>query len=119
MRYLLFLLGIVLSISCKDAQKGYQSVGESSSDVAINATTDPGKKIVENECYICHNPSASEATMIAPPMVAVKMHYIDDQTSKEDFTKAMNTWLSDPQPEKARMRGALRRFGVMPYQPYS
>ncbi|NNJ87978.1 MAG: DUF3365 domain-containing protein, partial [Eudoraea sp.] len=42
-----------------------------------------------------------------------------DQTSKEDFTKAMNTWLSDPQPEKARMRGALRRFGVMPYQPYS
>ncbi len=119
MRYLIFLLSLVLSISCKDSQKGYQPLEESSADLAVNATPDPGKKIVENECYICHNPKASEATMIAPPMVAVKKHYIDDQTSKEAFTKAMITWLSDPQPEKSRMRGALRRFGVMPYQPYS
>jgi cytochrome c553 len=119
MRYLVLLLSIVLSISCKDSRKGYQTLEESPSDVAINATPHPGKKIVENECYICHNPKASEATMIAPPMVAVKRHYIDDQTSKEAFTKAMITWLSDPQPEKSRMRGALRRFGVMPYQPYS
>jgi len=119
MRYLIFLVGILLGISCKDSQKGYQSAEASSDNVAINETLVPGRKIVENDCYICHNPEASEVTMIAPPMVAVKRHYIDDQTSKEDFARALITWLNDPQPEKSRMRGALSRFGVMPYQPYS
>ncbi len=119
MRYLIFFLVIILSNSCKDSQKGYQPLEPSKAEVAINSTSNPGKMIVENECYICHNPEASQTTMIAPPLVAVKKHYIDEQTSKEEFTKALINWLNDPQPEKSRMRGALNRFGVMPYQPYS
>ncbi len=119
MRYLAFFLGIFLSLSCKDSQKGYRTVDELSTEVIVEGSAVEGRKIVESECYICHNPAASQATMIAPPMVAVKRHYIDENTNKEDFTRAMINWLNDPQPEKSRMRGALRRFGVMPYQPYS
>lgn len=78
-----------------------------------------GKKIVENECYICHNPEASEVSMIAPPMVAVKSHYLNQNTTREEFTGDILNWLNDPQPEKVKMRGAFRKFGIMPYQPYS
>jgi cytochrome c553 len=119
MRYLIFLLGFIFIVSCKDSRKGYQATEATATDVALNENSDPGRKIVENECYICHNPRATEATMIAPPLVAVKRHYINEQTSEEEFTEALINWISDPQVEKSRMRGALRRFGVMPYQPYS
>ncbi len=76
----------------------------------------PGKKLMENNCYACHNPKTSEENMIAPPFVAVKMHYISEDTTKEDFVKAMVEWSKKPSEEKSKMPGAIKKFGLMPYQ---
>ncbi|WP_299363580.1 DUF3365 domain-containing protein [Winogradskyella sp.] len=78
-----------------------------------------GKKLMETQCYICHSPSAAEKEgRIGPPMIAIKAHYIDDETTKEVFTDAMWNFLKNPSKDRAKLRGAVRRFGVMPYQPF-
>lgn len=77
----------------------------------------PGKLILEQECYICHNPKASQESMIAPPMIAVKMHYIGENTSKRQFTEDLIKWVNDPE-QKSKMPEYLIEFGSMPYIPY-
>ncbi|MCM4172660.1 DUF3365 domain-containing protein [Arenibacter sp. TNZ] len=121
MNYLSLLTIFFLALgSCKDAKKTeYKPVETTSEKGSVDqAEIHSGKKIIETECYLCHNPKASEASMIAPPMVAIKKHYIEPSTTKEQFTEAIVSWINDPQEEKSKMPGALNRFGIMPYQPY-
>jgi cytochrome c553 len=119
MRILILLVSTLLLFSCKEGHKDNQVGDSNTGEPAMDPSLMAGRKIVENECYICHNPEASETSMIAPPMVAVKSHYLQRKTTREEFTKDILNWLNDPQPEKVKMRGAFRKFGIMPYQPYS
>ncbi len=82
------------------------------------ANKHPGKKLMENNCYLCHSPTASEADRVGPPMIAIKKHYITENTTKEAFIEAMQTWIKNPTAEDALMHGAVKRFGVMPKQAY-
>ncbi|PXX31265.1 DUF3365 domain-containing protein [Arenibacter sp. ARW7G5Y1] len=121
MKYLSFFTILLMTlVSCKEAKKTENKLLESkvASSSADQEKIHPGKKIIETECYLCHNPKASEVSMIAPPMVAIKKHYIDSTTTKEQFIEAIVGWINDPQEEKSKMPGALNRFGIMPYQPY-
>ena len=79
--------------------------------------THPGKRILERECYICHDPKASQESMIAPPMVAVKMYYLKQKGTKGQFTEDLIQWVNDPEQE-SKMPDALFEFGSMPYIPY-
>ena len=71
---------------------------------------------METNCYVCHSPTASHKNRIAPPMIAIKKHYINDKTSKEKFIQSMQSWIKNPTKENAKMSGAVNRFGVMPKQ---
>lgn len=84
----------------------------------MEANKHPGKKLMETNCYVCHSPTASEADRIGPPMIAIKKHYINNDTSKEEFIEAMQAWIKNPNEDDAKMFGAVRRFGVMPKTPY-
>ncbi len=79
--------------------------------------THPGKLVMEQECYICHNPKDSQESMIAPPMIAVKSYYIGENTTKEQFTEDLIKWVNDPEQE-SKMPDAIFEFGSMPYIPY-
>jgi len=62
--------------------------------VVVNATNNaehPGKKLMEINCYACHNPTTSHEDRIAPPMIAVKKHYISSNTTKEQFITDIQT----------------------------
>ena len=86
-------------------------------DLAIATLQEhPGKKLMENNCYACHNPKNSEAEMMAPPMIAVKMRYTSGNISKEDFINALLEWSKNPSEYKSKMPGAVNKFEVMPYQ---
>ncbi len=85
-------------------------------NTSSNQKEHPGKKLLESNCYVCHNPTAGHDNRIGPPMVAVKRHYINASTTKEEFTSAMQAWIKNPNEADAKMRGAVRRFGVMPKQ---
>ena len=73
---------------------------------------------MEKHCYVCHNPTASHDERIAPPMVAIKRHYIDEDTSKEKFVADINAFIKNPTKENAKLYGAVKRFGVMPKQSF-
>ena len=78
----------------------------------------PGKKLLENNGYACHNPKTSEESMIAPPMIAIKRRYISEETTKEDFINEMVAWTKNPSKETSKMPGAVKKFGLMAYQFY-
>jgi len=109
---------ILLLISCKNSQKSDIEPLDDYSVSTQNQTikTHPGKKILEQECYMCHSPKASMTNRIAPPMEAIKRHYIDSTTTKDEFTEALMQWVNDPQTE-SKMPSAHKRFGPMPYMP--
>lgn len=110
------LLLLLFLVGCKNSAK------ENNTDSAFlqdeNLIEHPGKKLMETNCYVCHSPTATEADRIAPPMVAIKKHYISDHTSKEAFKAAIQEWIKNPNQDNAKMFGAVNRFGVMPKAPY-
>ena len=109
----LLVLLMVLT-SCNSGNKkidAYSSVEKT--DVADNH---PGKKLMETNCYLCHNPKTEHNDRIGPPMIAIKKHYINSETTKDEFTKAIQSWIKNPNAEDAIMHGAVRQFGVMPKQ---
>lgn len=112
-KYTIFLVFGLLLLNCKEGGKDGTSVAESD----VVEKQHPGKRIMEQECYICHNPKTSQESMIAPPMVTVKEYYIGENTTKEQFTEDLIKWVNDPEQE-SKMPDALFEFGSMPYIPY-
>jgi cytochrome c553 len=109
---------VILALTACSAEKTPANIEVS--DPKAPLAIHPGKDLMQNNCYVCHNPSAPEdGPRIAPPMAAIKAHYINENTSKEAFTKSMVDFLNEPTEEKARLKGAVKRFGLMPYQKYS
>ncbi|MGF1557849.1 MAG: DUF3365 domain-containing protein [Flavobacteriaceae bacterium] len=115
---LLIALAFALA-SCKDVKKSEYRSAESTVEMkaVVAGASHPGKKLIERECYICHDPKASQESMFAPPMVAVKTYYINEKTTKAQFTENLIKWVNDPETE-SKMPGALFEFGSMPYIPY-
>jgi rhodanese-related sulfurtransferase/mono/diheme cytochrome c family protein len=87
-------------------------------------TTDPailskGFQLLEKNCFSCHSPDASMEHRLAPPMIAVKKHYIKKRTSKAEFTNDLLAFLQNPSKASSKMPGAVKRFGLMPKMEFS
>lgn len=78
----------------------------------------PGKKLMEVNCYVCHSPTAGHDSRIAPPMIAIKKHYLTDGISKAEFIKNIQSYVENPNEADSKMPGAVKRFGVMPKAQY-
>lgn len=117
-KYSVLLLVVLFFTSCKESQKNkIESVDNI--DVAVNTAIQephPGKVILERECYMCHDPKTKMVDRIAPPMEAIKRHYIDSTVTQEEFTEALIKWVNDPETE-TKIPAAHKRFGPMPYLP--
>ncbi|GLB51519.1 hypothetical protein NBRC110019_05580 [Neptunitalea chrysea] len=115
MRLSVLVLMVLLVASCettpekKDVKKD------------VSTTYDPAeaKQLLTQNCYVCHSPTAPEGSgRIAPPMVAIKAHYLTDDMSKEEFVNSILHFVNNPTEANSKMRGAVRKFGVMPNQKY-
>nr|WP_297782420.1 DUF3365 domain-containing protein [uncultured Allomuricauda sp.] len=112
------LLIVLLMLSCKQGPKTTDGDPDQVAQLS-SISPEEGKKLMENKCYLCHNPSAPESGQrIGPPMVAVKAHYLDVYKDKEAFVKGIMDFVKAPSEENTRMRGAVRRFGLMPSQQF-
>lgn len=112
-------LVIVLLMGCNDTKNSrYTNQLEVKKATAKTSNNHPGKKLMQNKCYVCHNPTTGHKGRIAPPMVAVKSHYLKDDTTKEAFSNAIWDFVKKPNPYKTKMQGAVNRFGLMPYQEF-
>ncbi|KAA5824492.1 DUF3365 domain-containing protein [Algibacter amylolyticus] len=112
--FLLTLLLFTCFFNCNNSKnKAYNAI-----DKYEDASQNPGKQLMETNCYVCHSPTAPQNNRIGPPMIAIKKHYIGDNTTKEEFITAIKEWIKNPNAEDAKMYGAVKRFGVMPKQAY-
>jgi len=109
------LIAFAIFFSCNSSKK---EIYIANNDNQIGSIIHPGKKLMETNCNICHSPTATHDDRLGPPMVAVKRHYIDSETSKEDFINSIQGWIENPNEDDAKMFGAVRRFGVMPKQSF-
>ncbi|WP_439127803.1 c-type heme family protein [Polaribacter sp.] len=116
MKALTLLLGLTVFFSCKDSNR--PSYSKKNNEVIKKTQPHEGKKLMENKCYVCHSPSASHDDRIAPPMIAIKKHYISSETTKEEFITSLQNFVKNPTKEATKMRGAVKRFGVMPKQAF-
>ena len=121
MNKVLFLIAALIMLSsCNNSERTEYTTTQ---EVKVNSkkhisVTHPGKKLMENKCYVCHNPKSDLKGRIAPPMVAVKSHYMENGISKKDFADAIWGFVKKPNPYKSKMKGAINRFGLMPYQEF-
>lgn len=77
--------------------------------------SDPeGLALLKANCFSCHSPSASIENRLAPPMVAIKKHYITEGVSKKDFVTQVSDFVKHPTLEKSKMPQAVKRFSLMP-----
>ena len=72
-----------------------------------------GKELMELNCNSCHSSSAGENDRIAPPMIAIKKHYLEKGISKEDFIVSIQKWIKNPSEDISKMPNAVKKFGVM------
>jgi Protein of unknown function (DUF3365) len=115
MNKIFYLLLIVTTISCQKNNNDYQPI---TTDLEVTAAIE-GKKLMETHCYLCHSPSAPEnEARIGPPMIAIKTHYLEEYTTKEDFIASIKSFVENPSEDKVHLNGAFNRFGLMPKQSF-
>lgn len=78
-----------------------------------------GEALMKTNCLVCHGNGTSHETMIAPPMMGVKRHYINDEITEEQFVEDITNWVNNPSEDNVKMFGAVRKFGIMPKQEFN
>lgn len=113
------VLPVILINSCnqQEAEKAQELITEKS-DVA-EARLSQGFQLLEDYCFTCHSPKGGPGERVAPPMAAIKRHYISEETTKEEFTEDLVQWIQNPSEGISKMPGAIERFGVMPKMDFS
>lgn len=101
---------VLLLVACNNSGKVSYAKPKTNT---IQDSTHPGKQLMKIYCYTCHDATTAEENRIAPPMIAIKKHYIFKDTSKEEFIADMQNWMKNPNEKDAKMYGAVKRFGVM------
>jgi cytochrome c1 len=89
-------------------------------NVPQNKSLDKGYQLMKQYCFSCHFETpdpAKKDQMIAPPMSNVQEHYKSVYSDKDDFIKAVVSYVNKPDVSKSLMPGATRRFGTMPAMP--
>ncbi|MCB0381474.1 MAG: DUF3365 domain-containing protein [Flavobacteriales bacterium] len=71
-------------------------------------------KLMSQTCFTCHNPDMEIDNRVAPPLFKIREHYLDDETTQDEFVKNITYFINNPTEENSIMPGAVRNFGLMP-----
>jgi len=71
-----------------------------------------GEALFKQHCQACH--ATQGPAQLAPPIFAVRNHYLQAGEDKHVFIEAVVAWVKQPDEQRSRMPGALARFGLMP-----
>jgi len=75
-----------------------------------------GEKLYKANCAVCHGSTGGMdmTKRLAPPIAAVRMHYIGTHQDQTSFVNAVSSWVEKQDPNKSLMRGAIQNFKIMP-----
>lgn len=119
MKFLLLFFLLLGFSSCKDSPKtAIKDIDKTSKTHALTDQSLLGRELLEKECYTCHNPKNPRHELIAPPMIAIKRHYLKETNSRDQFVNNIVNWVKSPGEANSKMPGALNKYGIMPYQSF-
>lgn len=105
----LFIMTILLAFfGCAPKQEGKLNEIQLNADELIEA-----RALFQTHCYACHTPRGNQDDRVAPPMIAIKRHYITDQTTQAQFIADVSTYVVTPRTDISKMPDAVRKFGMM------
>ncbi|MEE4246829.1 MAG: DUF3365 domain-containing protein [Kangiellaceae bacterium] len=70
-------------------------------------------------CTSCHSGDLENSARIAPPFSSIKQHYVSENVTFEEFRKRFVGFVNNPTAKNAQMKGAIKRFGLMPKMSFS
>ena len=76
-----------------------------------------GQTLFNTYCVACHVTTGTAT--IAPPVFAVVQRVKKDYSGQEEFVDRVVDWVANPSVEEALMKGAVKKFGVMPTLGYA
>lgn len=112
----LILSMFITLLSCKNTTTKEISKIETSKTKTEQFNLSKGFQLLESNCFACHSPKNAIDDRIAPPMAMIKDYYIleNKNTSEEDFTKSLITFIKNPNAENSKIPEAIERYGLMP-----
>ena len=108
---------ILITIFCCNHTEIIPKVGDTKT--INNSELAEGFSLTEKSCFSCHSPNASIGNGIAPPMVAIKKHYIAYNTAQAEFTKELIKFINNPSEENSKIPNAIQKFNLMPKMGFS
>lgn len=110
MSRLIILLSALL-IGCANHKETQSTKVETPTSTVLSAEM----KLLETNCYACHNPNSnSHDEILAPPLAGIKRRYLKSSSDRASFISRMSSFVENPSKEKAIMKGPINRFGLMP-----
>ena len=84
--------------------------------VQANNDVEQGEKLYKTYCSACHGATGGMDMnkRVAPPIIAVRMHYMGPYPDKTTFVAAVANWVEKQDASKTLMPGAIRKFKIMP-----
>lgn len=106
-------LSAILLASCSGADSP-QSEENTPEQAAPTVSLENGFQIFQANCVNCHSPQAGLENGVAPPMNAVKHHYLRAYQDSAKFVSGLTRFLALPDAKSARMKRAVEKYGPMP-----
>jgi mono/diheme cytochrome c family protein len=108
----------VFSLSNCNSDTGYGSTQAELPD-SKKSSYAQGLKIIDGNCLSCHSQETGNSNAVAPSLAEIKTAYRESYPSPAEFISAMQEFLVAPSSDKALMRPALVKFGIMPNLGYA
>lgn len=111
------VIGLLAALSASACMSNSANTAEPADQAANKAMTAnvKGEKVYQSACMSCH--AAKGKAVIAPPIFAVKNHVMDQYPERDAFIERVKSWVKAPNADDALMRGAIKKFGLMPAMP--
>lgn len=111
--FLAIITMLFATIACDDSN---------ANDKAELSKKDKNRKalrIISTTCFTCHSPEREidHKARTGPPIYKIRPHYIREGITREEFVAEISDFLKEPTEEKAKLKGAIRNFGLMPRMP--
>ena len=114
-----YLLGLALLTACGGQEQQTETTEQEAVSNSSSEKTEKKEQVpraislMKGRCFTCHSPRGEQGNRMAPPMIAVKRHYMEGDPSKEEFVSSFVAFTLNPSEEKSKMPGAVERFGLM------
>lgn len=101
---------LLLTIGCSDSKKEEPSIEENK----VSNQMAHGFKLLESNCFSCHSANSSQESGVAPSMKKVKLAYLENNITLEQFSNSLINAVQNPSVENSKMPDAIQQFGLMP-----